>query len=110
MSHFLEYCTEGDGFLAVGEEAYDFGFGCQGDDVLHYICNGVNGTVWRRHFGWRLGWVLGSVAKVVVAADAAARFGSSEVRGIAGDVEYHASGVLADDGVWVGGAVVEEDA
>ena len=108
VSCFLECCAEGGVFLAVDEETSDFGFGCRGDDVLHYVFNGVNGTVWCRRGGWRLSGVLRSVTKLVVAANAPANFVSSEVRGITGDVEYHAAGVVADDGVWVGGAVVEE--
>ena len=67
----------------------------------------MNGNVWHRRGGRRFGGVLGSVAKVVVAADVAASFGSSEVCGITGNVEYHASGVVAEEGVWVGGAVVK---
>ena len=72
MSHFFECCAEGGVFLAFGEEASDFGFGCQGDDNLHYVCNGVNGTVCRTCGGWRIGGFLGSVAKLVLAADVSA--------------------------------------
>ena len=108
MSRFLDFCAEGGGFLDIGEEASDFGFGCRGNDVLHYVRNGVKRTVWHRRGGQRLGGFLRSVAKIVVASDAAASLGSSEEQGITGNVEYHASGVLVDDGVWVGGAVVEE--
>ena len=78
--------VRGGGFLAVGEEACDFGFSCQGDDVLRYVCNGVNGAVWRRYCSHRIGGVLSSVTKVLVAANAAASFGVSEVQVIAGDV------------------------
>ena len=79
MSHFFECSAEGGVFLAFGEEASDFGFGCQGDDNLHYVCNGVNGTVWCRRGGQKLGWFLGSVTKLVVAANAAEIFEGSEV-------------------------------
>ena len=39
--------------------------------------NVMNGTVWRRHSGWKRGGVLRSVAKVVVSANTAASFRGS---------------------------------
>ena len=56
VSHLLKCCTEGGGFLLVGEEASDFGFGCQSDDVTKHRAVGRSiGYEGRSYEGVKMG-------------------------------------------------------
>jgi hypothetical protein len=53
-------------------------------------------------------WIAGSVAKGMVAGSLGARFGSREIGGVTLNVEDHVADVVANDGLRVCGAKVEE--
>ena len=108
VMHFVERNADGGGVAGIVEESGKFGFCRRGHDVFEDAADGVDGTIgcWLVR-GW-FGGILWFVAEEKVASDAASRFGLGLVQGVAVDVEDHVAGGVADGGIWVGGAVVEE--
>ena len=49
-----------------------------------------------------------SVGEEVVATGSGAGAGLGEVGGVAVDSKLHVTGVIADDGIWMGGGIVEK--
>ena len=62
--------------------------------------------------GWWVGWwfirVDGGRVEIVMATYVASGFGHGKVGGVAVEVEYHVAGIVADCGVLVRSAVVQE--
>jgi hypothetical protein len=53
-------------------------------------------------------WITGSVTKEMVASSVGACFVSREIGCVTLNVEDHVAGVVANYGLWVRGAIVEE--
>lgn len=101
VAHFFKDCADDGSFFHVDEESTDFGFGSSGGDVFEDTRGVENGGV--VDFGFSRG-----VAEVEVATRAAACFGCVEIAGVTVDFETHVTGVVFNDGVGMGGTVVEE--
>lgn len=90
------------------EEASKFGFSGGGHDVAEDVADGVDGTVAGWLAGGWLGGIVGTGAEEEVTANVAFGFGFREVGGIAVYVEDHVAGMVADDGIWMSGGVVQK--
>ena len=57
MSKFYEGSAESNCFLAVDKEATYFCFCCGGNDMVQFVADGMDGSVWRRWFHGGLGGI-----------------------------------------------------
>ena len=93
------------------EEGSEFGFSRTGKDFAHDLAKNADGTVRR---GWRIVWIgrlvrmRWAAAEVVVASGARARFGGSQVGGVAFDPEDHVTSDETHGGVRMSGTIVQE--
>ena len=111
VAEFFERNANRTGFFAIVEEGSEFGFGRTRKDFAHDLAEDADGTVRR---GWRIVWIgrlVGmrwAAAEVVIASGARARFGGSQVGGVAFDPEDHVASDETHGGVRMGGTIVQE--
>ena len=108
VMHLVERRAGGGGIAGIVEESGKFDLCCRGHDVFEDAADCVDGTIGCWLGCWWLVGMLGFVAEEEASSDAASGFGLGLVRGVAVDVENHVAGDVADGGIWVGDAVVEE--
>ncbi len=106
MAHGDEGVPDWDSTLGIVKQTSAFSFGSRGNDMAESATLGVNrsvGTwVW---FGRRWGR---HVTEEAVTGNAAPCFRQYKIRCVGVDVEDHAAGMAADDGVGIGSGVVEK--
>ena len=111
VAHFEQCGAEHGGVFGIVEECAKFGFGGGGHDGVDDGAVDVDGAVdgWRDGVGiWSGGCVGGEGAEEEIAAGTGAGLGFGEVGCVAVDVEDHVAGMVADGGVRMSGAVVEQ--
>lgn len=107
MAHFDEGSAEHGAIFGIVEEAGKFSFSGGGHDIAEDVADSVDGTIVGRLGGGWLGWISRFGAEEEVATDTTFGFGFREIGGIAMDVEYHIAGMVADDGIGMGGSIVK---
>jgi hypothetical protein len=95
-----------DGLPAIDVGSSNFSLGGGANDNVEYLADGVNGTVQSRELSGGQVGVDWCIAEKEMTAGAAASAGLGEVRGVTVGVQDHATGVVSNDGVGVGGHIV----
>jgi hypothetical protein len=111
MAKFFKGNSERAEILEIEESSAKFSFSGRGDNGRDDGAMDINGTIDGRQ--WIIGrwWLIGNsqmISEIVETASLGAGFQFTEIGGIAVGGKLHVTGVEAEDGIWMCGAVVEE--
>ena len=104
VTKFGECCLEAAGVLGVVEKCCNFCFCGTGKDIFHDDTGNVYGAIKGRGFG---GSCVGSGEEENTACTRAC-FGLGEIGSIGVDMEDHGATGVPDDGIGVGGGIIEQ--
>ena len=104
-THLVESGPKGNGALGIEEGRASFSFGGRGEDVAHDASEHMEGTVER---GAEAIELVRMVAEEEETRGAGAGLGLGKVGSVSVVVEDHVTGEVLDDGIRMGGCVVEQ--